>query len=699
MTTQALSDRPTRGYFNGAYFLGQLRRSWSSCLLYFLAYFFGLTVPLLDELTTYRVSDFYSVSNAGMHTIHFYVPWFFCLIAMFCALWAGIMACGYLQKRTSAYHFGSMPIRREGMLAVKCAVALTDFVIALLPNILMGMALCALMREAWWFIPVIGLYSLLAFAMALAFTVLCGTLCGTRTFHLIFTGVAAFAGPILLCALWLIADTSCRFLDVRYLLWSTRGDSIFHYSSPFTYLVATLEMELMLSPLAVALLILFTLVCFVGAWLIVRRRPTEAAESPMVFRPVAAAFKYFVMSMATIFGGYFFGEIFSGGNFWVFFGMICGGMLSFMLMNVLIHRTARKMFAGVAGLCVFAVLFSGGCFGVYRWYVYKDMHGYAAENIASVAFADNRRLLDTFTVSDPDAIAAAAALIDGYFAEVDADVYNGEPIASTAYVIPDTEKMVAGDGQEVDVIYRSIPLESRDRVYIRQTTKWGTSRTWTIYLDQYLALEGEMVNFARAFADSEDFRAQYTEMLLSPQNTVLFNKVYRYENGDENTDPYLDQAAYIAASPTYAAIEAELRALVGYDLFQSRRVATTSAYPNSYWYEVPVYETQSKLLEVVLDEGVTPEGLFEKAISSMFAEGERVVVHRLDENRKIVETVELTDEALLRALAGACASLRDAYAYYLTDVDDGYVMRNIAYGRTFYFLEGKVPAELIALFE
>lgn len=692
MTTQALSERPTRGYFNGAYFLGELRRSWSSCLLYFLAYFFALVLPLLDDLTTYRVSDFYSVSNAGIQSIHYYVPWLFCLIAMLCALWAGIMACGYLQKRTSAYHFGSMPIRREGILAVKCAVALTDFVIALLPNILMGMALCALMREPWWFIPVIGLYSLLAFAMALAFTVLCGTLCGTHTFHFLFTGVAAFAGPILLCALWLIADTTCRFLNVQYLLWSSRGDSIFHFASPFIYMIATLGMELMLSPLGVTLLILFTLACFVGAWLIVRRRPTEAAESPVVFRPVAAAFKYFVMSMATIFGGYFFGEIFSGGDFWVLFGMVCGGMLSFMLMNVLIHRTARKMFAGLAGLCVFAILLSGGCFGVYRWYVYKDTHGYAAEHIASVAFTDNRRLLDTFAVSDPDAIEAAAALIDGYFAEVAADEHNGEPVVE-AYVIPDTEKTLVDGGREVDIIYRRIPLDGSNQVYIRQTTKWGTSRTWAIRLDQYPALGDETVNFARAFADSEDFREQYIAMLLSPVNSSLFNRIYRAETGEKNVAAGLDRAAYIAASPTYAAIEAELRALVGYDLFQSRRVATT------HWYDVPVYETQSKLLEVILNEGVTLESLFEEDITSMFAEGERVVVHRLDENRKIIETVELTDETLLRALAGACVCLSYDHPYYLTDVDEGYVLQNIEYGRTFYFLEGKVPDALVALFE
>ena len=149
MTTQALSNPKTRrGFWNTAAFLGELRRSWANAILFFLAYFFSLTVPMLNDLSTYRRIDFYDSFTTGqVRELDYYIPALYVAIAMAAAVWAAITACSYLHKRISVYHFHSMPIRREGMLIMKSAVAVCDFLIGLLPNLLLTMVFAALMRE------------------------------------------------------------------------------------------------------------------------------------------------------------------------------------------------------------------------------------------------------------------------------------------------------------------------------------------------------------------------------------------------------------------------------------------------------------------------------------------------------------------------------------------------------------------------
>lgn len=709
MTTQALSERNPRGFFNGEFFLGELRRSWPSCLLYFLAYFFGLTVPLLVELSSYRRSDFYHISNSGMHTMRefdYYVPWAFVALAMLCALWAGISACAYLQKRTSAYHFHSMPIRREGILAVKACVAVTDFVIALLPNLLISSGIVMLMRQAWWLIAPVGLYCLFAFVLALAFTLLCGTLCGTKSFHLIFTGITGFLGPIVLFALWLIADTTCHRLRVDYLLLDGNNGSMLAYSSPFAYLVWKLEDAGGIPLSGFLVLSAFTLLCFAGAMWLIRRRPTEAAESPMVFRPVGTALKYFVMTMAAIFLGFFFGEIFSD-DVWTIFGMFCGALLSFMLMNVLIHRTARKMFSGLAGICVFAVLFTAGCFGLDGWFSYKDSHGYARAHVASVSVADNVHMLDTFTFADPEIVDAAVAFVDGYFTALSTDAHDGNPIGRLYPVAEkaEVEKLLLPDGSEevVDAMYYSIDVT--EPIYIRETTKWGTSRIWRLNLWLYHELDEITETLCRAIADGEEFREAYVSLLLSPENSHLVEAVYHDEIGDEFAEFDGDYADFVANSPTYAAIEAEARALVSYDLFQTRCINEIDVRTADHiWYSLPVYEWQTKLIEV-LNDGMTPEAIIEETTSGFVGkkvDGEKgyILAIRTDpESGEVIRVVQLTDRALITYLCRESLNVGNQRGvhYFLTRVDHDYSIQDTYYGYHIQFAKGKVPAELIDL--
>lgn len=691
MTTQALSDRKaSRGFWNSAYFLGELRRSWANCLLYFLVYFFSLVVPMLDSLSTYRRSDFYDSFTTGpVRGLDYYIPAIYVILAMCIAVWAGISACGYLHKRISAYHFHSMPIRREGMMLVKSAVAFADFFIALIPNLVLSMIMAALMGEDPVILLILGAYCLFGFSLAYTFTVLCGTLCGTRSFHLVFTGIAAFIGTAALCAVYLIADSTCNFLETDYLI---NGGELLDYSSPFVYVAVRLDSVGVLSAPAILILCLLAVIFFAGALAILRIRPTEGAESPMVFRPVAAVLKYTVMALATVFLGYFFGEIFGSDEFWLIFGMVSGAVLSFMLMNVLIHRNARRMFSGLIGLAVFAVVFAGASFGIDRWFSYKDVNGYRAEQIASISIGDHSRR--GFTISSPEVIEAAVAFTDGYFAEVTEEMRENE---NNAYPIVQSYSALA---VPIDSEYTSVHVADvgTRTIYLTQTTKWGTSRTWRLHFDRFRSLEEATVGLCRAVADSDEFADQYIAMVMNPGGE-LYQMIRTRDEGEYWSD--LHQDDYVAASPDYAAIEAELRSQIGYDFFQQRCVAFAGIIVDDrygrarLWFDLPIYESQTALLAAV-GETRTPEQIIEDEIADR--ELNIVGVYRDPATGELINSAVVQGEEAKAVLRHSYNAVNYRDAFFLTRLSHSYVFQSADKGQTVKFIEGKIPQAVIDLF-
>lgn len=323
----------------------------------------------------------------------------------------------YLHKRVSAYHYHSMPIRREGVLLVKTVVAFTDYLIALIPNFALAGFLYMMLPHHTGISSVLTLFgcSLLAFAVTFAFTMLIGTLTGYAQLPLFADWHRRVCcprlDPIDLCDCRQGGAFPARRL-FDFLPWAA---DVF-----LAIFLLHSQMEQCddagLSWTAVLVLILFTLACFAGALVLIRIRPTEGAETPVVFQPIAAVVKYAVMVPATILLGYFFGEVFSWDGVWSIFGMISGAVLSFMLMNVLLTRNARQMFRGWVGLLIFVVVIAGASFGVASWYHYHDTHTYTADQVVSVNVSEYSKLERGFTLSDPETVKLTSEFLARYFA-------------------------------------------------------------------------------------------------------------------------------------------------------------------------------------------------------------------------------------------------------------------------------------------
>ncbi len=677
MTTRALSEHPTRGYWNTAFFLGELRRSWANSLLYALIYFFGMVIPMLNDYSTILRSDFYDRTR---YVDYSDIPFeLFSVYAFGIAVWAAISGMRYLHKRISAYHFHSMPIRREGLFFVKSAVALSDFLIALLPNLAAAAAIFASVKASLMPILYIGLYSLLAFAVGYSFCVLIGSLCGTRSFHLILTGIVGFLGPAILSAVYLIADSMTSYLMVDYL---TDYRGILGYSSPFIFFISQLE-RFTLLPLGAALaLILFSVVCFVGTVLILRIRPTEGAETPVIFKPIARILKYTVMSLAAVFFGYFFEEIFNNDFIWAIFGIVSGAVLSFMLMNVLLTRNARKMFSGAIGLLVFAVAFSAVTAGLGAWYVHQDTNGFSPDAIRSVAIGSNRNGSNTFTVDDPAAIEAGSAFVDAYFAHVEGDPYGSDGVT---YVEIDQKE------------YALSRLDPRT-IFVTQTNKLGFSRTWRIQMDLYPELDGLTVDFLRTVADSEDFAEQYIALFDSFRNDLISERTIveyadgRYYEIDENT--VKNSAEYRALLEE---IKAEVRAQIGFEFFQQRKVGEYSTRVGDLWVYLPVYESQPKLIHALrMDDYTEKDRNYADFLE--YGADELAAVHYREDGTLDIVNLETIDEETVRALYDSSAVVYGhGQAFFMTRLSREYSVSARHYN-TFVFIEGKVPQFVVDLF-
>lgn len=713
MTTTACSK--ARGFWNGVYFLGELKRSWANALLYAIAFFFTMTVPMMMEVGSFLDRD----KMYAVQVSHFMALPLLVVVAMAVGFWAACSATGHLMRRTSSYYFYSLPLRREGMILVKSAVACVDFAAALLVNLLLSGVM--LLRVLMYLEdPVVffgnALYVVLAFAVVFALVQLLAMLCGTRTFHLILCVLSGALGPAWLGMLDVIAENVTRLLRTPVL-----SDESIRFTSPYAYLAYYTGDGPWGLPLAGWIgCAVFALLCFGGTLLLARVRPAEGAESSVVFAPVGCVVKYLVMVPATFFMGYLFEEL--GGGLWLFFGVVSGAVLCFMLMNVLISRSARNMFRGAAWLLLYGLLFMVGIFGTGAWYGYIDYHAYPTGQIASVEVEAVGYYGGDYTLTSPEAVEATSAFLDEFLALARTDnsrasIFN--PLAAFSDARPTEsgyaiiEKGSASidfyDEYDVESLKAVASVNSLMRsVRITETTRLGFSRTWTVNVDRYPELYDYLEAMNRAIADSDEFAEQYLEYFLGiaeyqhdiqyeikeaiskeQQNDALFNQIVIRPQDYGYVDPN---------SPAFAAALDELRAQLCYDFFQQTQVL--SIWVNGkmngehYSFRMPIYASQNKMLDYLgLADGETLIELYADAFRRDVLTGYTVS----DGEVVVADTVtDAQTSAIYRGAASISFTRYGTDPFFLTGIDPRCFFRGD--GNDIFFLADKLPDAVVELF-
>jgi len=336
-------------------FFGQtLKQHWTLGLLVAILYFFALPISLLMgfSLSPHMVPDVNDLEQMYRDTL----AWadgvrYFLIVSM--SILAVVVSCvmqNYLHSKVSVDFYHSLPITRGRLMTVRL---IAGYLLIFVP--------CLVMYSA----ALIEIAAYGYFSEALL-PVIAATVNETLVYSIFFYGLAALTGVI-------IGSTSIHFLlsclfvfllPLEYLV-SYAFLEIFHENMWFDWYVNESVMskfspalrlclnESYLSPAELLCMLVIAAAFFVLAYFVYLRYRSERAGNTVIFPLVGEIIKYAVIYMLTLAGGLLFYAITETGV-WTIFGMVCGAVLSLMLTNTILHKTAKAMFAGIKVFLIYS---------------------------------------------------------------------------------------------------------------------------------------------------------------------------------------------------------------------------------------------------------------------------------------------------------------------------------------------------------
>ncbi len=331
-----------------------LKRKWTSMLLIAIIMFFALPVPIMMMFS--MMSD--AVVESNYEKLEMMVEWSknirLVLIPIMSVL--GVIVCcimlSYLHKKVTIDFYHSLPIKRGKLFASQL---ISGYIILLVPTLLMyAAALLTILFGAGMSFDILA-YSLLAIGEAIIYSLLFYALCsivgvvtGVTAVHLILTAVAIFIVP-------LIYAVSVAFFEIFVdNMWSSwyLNDEVLSKLTPVIRFCINFDR---LSPSEIIAYVIVTILLFVVAYFICLNYKSERSENSVIFPILGEVIKYSVVFPMTLAGGLLFYYMMNSAV-WTIFGMICGGLLTFMLANTVLHKSAKAMFRGLKGAGIYAAV-------------------------------------------------------------------------------------------------------------------------------------------------------------------------------------------------------------------------------------------------------------------------------------------------------------------------------------------------------
>lgn len=321
----------------------------------------------------------------------------------------GMTANGYTNTKPSIHTYYSYPLRRDTLFVAEWLTRdlyflLTGTVFYLLSALYIACRLTfsssLLACAATYF-----LMGVVGYLMVFHLFQLAASLTGTASFRFCMAGILAFL-PVALylllvaCAAngmpniytnYYLSEDVVRFLCPAYLMWHTALQFADFGTWGGTGFMA-------LYALVFAAISLFLQI----------KRKSELSGSSVVWKPFQNIVKYLVILTSGLFGGWLISAFFSARTVgWSLFGMLCGLVLSFLFMNVLIERSVKGMFRGLPGfgatslvtVLLYAVLFFD-IFGL-NGFMYADN---MVSRVEILLNTNGGR--ESVTISDPESLHA-----------------------------------------------------------------------------------------------------------------------------------------------------------------------------------------------------------------------------------------------------------------------------------------------------
>lgn len=602
MTTQKLYSEKKSLNMNTKYFLGELKRSWPRMVLYFIIFCLVLVIPLLmdnlgmgtrgfDETS----AEYILRSSKGILSFlkNSVVLW--SAFSMIVALFAGGYVTKILNNKISADFYHSIPMRRESIFFTRFSVGLISYLATFLANALIVLVLCETQELAAGYGALIfkqiaanfGI-SLLGFFMIYSVTILAGMLCGTSVMRLLMTLYLCFVAFTYHCAFFGTLELFFETFNPSYYI-EAEGTTVFILKLvPFVRLFSY-ELIDNISIVDYFFYALGSLAILAGSLALYKARKIEKAGTPIVFDGFAAFFRYSVIIPVTWLGGLFFYAL-VGDFIWYVIGLILGAFLSFLLLNTILWKNARKMFSGIKGFGVYAAVMlvfflciGFDVFGVEN-YVPK------ADNVKSVYISLLNQIQEV-EFEDRDVIKAAVELDNS---RKDLKSYHGEFITGAGDWVATSadpygsafEIAVAGEYPTDEKVFNTNDYDQLT-YYVVYKMKSGihVARRVRVMLESE-----QMTAFAKAVANSDEYEAIWTAHLenFSPNRYhIRYDRITEYNAFErEVIQKYMSEELLLAVKDDFDGID--------YEYFQRPQIGRVNFY-SDYRFDGAEYISMRQL--------------------------------------------------------------------------------------------------------
>lgn len=367
---KTLSDKFPKNALS--YFRFYLVANWQQFILYVIIGFLALVLPTILDISEVQRHGTYLGQGRDVAQA---ITIVFVVVSCVLGIFSGMAANSYVNSKQATNCFHSIPMRRESLFVTEGAARFLYYIVSSSAMYSISMSLLLLTYGVWengftmiWNFWLIGVLSYL-----IVFTLfqLASALTATAGFRFCMAGIIAFL-PIALYALVLgCVSTSMASINTEYYL---ETPALRWLCPAYLIIYVTFGLEsgqISHHALQILSLLLPSVIYYAAAILIHRKRKSEMAANSVVWNKIKVIVKYLVVFTAGICGALLMYSGFGGGFSWMVFGTVCGLVLSFILMNVLINRSTKSMFKGLPGLGittlvtgVFLLVFMFDVFGI-----------------------------------------------------------------------------------------------------------------------------------------------------------------------------------------------------------------------------------------------------------------------------------------------------------------------------------------------
>jgi hypothetical protein len=337
---------------------------------------------------------------------------FFAISAVALILCAGQMFT-YLHSRTATDVYHVLPVRRQTLFAGRF---LGGFLLVLVPQILTFSSILVIRLLPGYQI----LDMSLVIQTTLAFMLISLALYAVAVLAFVLTGTL-FDAMFLLLMLNVVWPGTLLTIDT-FVSMILPGFSMGNFAS-----LVDVDRYLLLAPAGELLKVCYqpmrlfevfwwialTLVMILGSMLVYRRRPSEFAGRPLVYRLPFLIVRFMVTLVAGLIFGYLYYETYANLAAFIFSAAV-GSLATHTLIEVILSRGFRNFRRSLISYGVFIILFAAGCVVVATGFFGFDTRLPAIDKIIEVRLTSRSDLVifnrygsyDGFTYSDPENIAA-----------------------------------------------------------------------------------------------------------------------------------------------------------------------------------------------------------------------------------------------------------------------------------------------------